>query len=66
MTGNVVDPDKAAVKVSVAADPCVTAEDGKDACYYPVTPGSTVTLTPINTSAGSLVEWSDPRVPRHG
>ena len=66
VTGNVIDENtKASVDVS-AGGPCVTGEDGLDACFYPVALGDTVTLKPINTPAGSLVSWSVPECPGTG
>jgi hypothetical protein len=66
VTGN-IDPDgnPAAVTVS-AGDDCQTSQNGGDACYYPVAPGDTVTLTPKNTSAATLVSWSVPECPSPG
>jgi RTX calcium-binding nonapeptide repeat (4 copies)/Divergent InlB B-repeat domain len=67
VTGN-VDPetgDRAAVTVSPGGE-CRTSQDGGDACYYVLTPGSTVTLTPINSSVATLVSWSVPECPGTG
>lgn len=59
VTGN-----NAAVTVSGVVDPCETSQNGGEACYYRVTPGSTVTLTP-NVGA-TLVSWSVPECPSPG
>jgi hypothetical protein len=59
VTGN-----NAAVTVSGVVDPCETSQKGGEACYYRVTPGSTVTLTP-NVGA-TLVSWSVPECPSPG
>jgi RTX calcium-binding nonapeptide repeat (4 copies)/Divergent InlB B-repeat domain len=66
VTGNIdEDGNPAAVTVS-AGDDCQTSQNGGDACYYAVAPGSTVTLTPKNTSAATLVSWSVPECPSPG
>jgi hypothetical protein len=54
----------AAVSVSGSVDPCETSQNGGESCYYRVTPGSTVTLTP-NIGA-TLVSWSVPECPSTG
>jgi hypothetical protein len=69
VTGNWDDATQsgAAVTVSPPGDVCYTNQrEGGEACYYRVTPGSTVTLTPINSSVASLVSWSVPECPDTG
>jgi RTX calcium-binding nonapeptide repeat (4 copies)/Divergent InlB B-repeat domain len=67
VTGNFdVAGNPAAVTVSAGVDPCRTSQDGSDACFYPVAPGATVTLTPINTTAATLIGWSVPECPGTG
>jgi hypothetical protein len=54
----------ATVTVSPGDDECQASQEGGEACYYRVTPGSTVTLTP-NIGA-TLVSWSVPECPSPG
>ena len=61
VTGN-----DAAVTVSPPGDECRTSQDGGEACYYAVTPGSTVTLTPNAVQDSKFVGWSIPECPGTG
>jgi hypothetical protein len=45
---------------------CETAQNGAEACYYSVAPGSTVTLTPNNVQGSTFVGWSVPECPGTG
>jgi RTX calcium-binding nonapeptide repeat (4 copies)/Divergent InlB B-repeat domain len=63
VTGNIDDEGNPAAVTVSAGDDCETSQNGGDACYYPVAPGDTVTLTPKNTSAATLVSWSVPECP---
>ena len=66
VTGNADDPDNpAAVTVSAGVD-CETGQNGGDACYYPVAPGDTVTLTPNVVPGSTFVGWSVPECPGTG
>jgi hypothetical protein len=56
----------AAVTVSPGGVCYTNQRDGGDACYYAVTPGDTVTLTPINSAVANLVSWSVPECPGTG
>ena len=49
-TGN-IDEDGNAAASPFAGWGCETSQDGSDACYYAISPGTTVTLTPIDTTA---------------
>jgi hypothetical protein len=63
VTGNTDDSGTPpAVSVS-AGDDCVKGQSGGEGCYYAVAPGDTVTLSPKNTSAATLVNWSVPECP---
>ena len=66
VTGNIDDGGNPAAVTVSAGDDCQTSQRGGDACYYTVAPGSTVTLTPKNTSAATLVSWSVPECPSPG
>lgn len=61
VTGN-----DAAVTVSPPGEECRTSQDGGEACYYAVTPGSTVTLTPNAVQDSTFVGWSIPECPGTG
>jgi RTX calcium-binding nonapeptide repeat (4 copies)/Divergent InlB B-repeat domain len=66
VTGNIdVNGTPAAVTVSPGGV-CESSQNGGDACYFGVAPGSAVTLTPINTTAATLVSWSVPECPGTG
>jgi hypothetical protein len=63
VTGN-----DAAVTVTPGGDQpvCNTGQNGREGCYYSVTPGSTVTLTPNNVPGSTFVGWSVPECPGTG
>ena len=54
-----------AVAVSAGVD-CESSQGGGDACFYAVTPGSTVTLTPRHLRRVTFVGWSVPECPGTG
>ena len=54
-----------AVGVSAGVD-CESSQGGGDACFYAVTPGSTVTLTPKDVPGSTFVGWSVPECPGTG
>jgi Divergent InlB B-repeat domain len=63
VTGN-----EAAVTVSPggALPLCETGQNGSEACYYSVTPGGTVTLTPNAVQGSTFLGWSVPECPGTG
>jgi hypothetical protein len=63
VTGN-----QTAVTVSPggAQPQCETGQNNGEACYYAVTPGGTVTLTPNNIQGSTFVGWSVPECPGTG
>jgi hypothetical protein len=60
VTGN-----NASVAVSAGVD-CETSQNGGDACFYSVTPGSTVTIRPNDVQGSTFVGWSVPECPGTG